>query len=58
MGVDFAFLRRENRLQELNIRCAECGAKIELFINDMASAGEVWPFCEKCGTYVDVVPSD
>jgi len=42
----------------MNIKCATCGGRIRLFINDIASPGEVWPFCEKCDTYVDVVPGD
>lgn len=58
MGVDSAFLRKENRVLEMNVNCAACGSKIKLFINDIASPGEVWPFCEKCDTYVNVVPGD
>ena len=42
----------------MNIKCATCGGRIRLVINDIASPGEVWPFCEKCDTYVDVVPDD
>lgn len=56
MGVDSAFLQKENRILEMNVKCATCGSGIKLFVNDMASPGEVWPFCEKCETYVDVVP--
>jgi endogenous inhibitor of DNA gyrase (YacG/DUF329 family) len=56
MPVDSAFLRKNNKLQGMNVKCANCGSKIEMFVNDMASAGEVWPFCDKCRTYVDVVP--
>ncbi|HUK49948.1 MAG TPA: hypothetical protein VLV18_02835 [Terriglobales bacterium] len=55
MGVDSAFLRKENRLLEMNVVCAVCGSKVQTFINTMAAAGEVWPFCDRCGTYVDVV---
>ena len=58
MGVDSAFLRKENKVLGVNIKCATCGGRIRLFINDIASPGEVWPFCEKCDTYVDVVPGD
>lgn len=58
MGVDSAFLRKENRILDMNVKCAGCGRVVRLFVNDMSSAGEVWPFCEKCGTYVDVVPGD
>jgi hypothetical protein len=58
MGVDSAFLRKENRILDMNIKCAACGEHIQLFVNDMSSAGEVWPFCERCGTYVNVVPGD
>ena len=57
MGVDSAFLRKEDRLFEMNVKCAVCGTRIEVFVNSMSSAGEVWPFCEKCGTYVDVMPN-
>jgi hypothetical protein len=56
MGVDSAFLRKENKVLEMQVKCATCGSMIKLFVNDMSSAGEVWPFCESCGTYVDVVP--
>jgi hypothetical protein len=58
MGVDSAFLRKENRVLDMNVKCASCGGLVRLFVNNMSSAGEVWPFCEKCGTYVDVVPGD
>jgi endogenous inhibitor of DNA gyrase (YacG/DUF329 family) len=58
LGVDSAFLRKENKLLAMNVKCATCGDKIRLFINDISSAGEAWPFCETCDTYVDVVPSD
>jgi hypothetical protein len=58
MGVDSAFLRKEDKLLDMKVKCAACGIEIQVFINDMSSAGEVWPFCDKCGTYVDVVPSD
>lgn len=57
MGIDSAFLKKNNRVLDLKVKCASCGSEIQMFINDMASAGEVWPFCEKCGTYVDVVPN-
>ena len=58
MGVDSTFLRKENKILSMNIKCATCGSRIKLFVNDIASAGEVWPFCEKCDTYVDVVPGE
>jgi uncharacterized OB-fold protein len=58
MGVDSAFLKKENKLASMGVKCAVCGNKIELFVNSISSAGEVWPFCEKCGTYVDVLPTD
>ena len=58
MGVDSAFLRKENKVLEMNIKCGTCGSRIRLFVNDIASPGEVWPFCEECDTYVDVVPGD
>ena len=58
MGVDSAFLRKENRVLKMNVQCAICGSKIRLFVNDIASPGEAWPFCEKCDNYVDVVPGD
>jgi len=58
MGIDSAFLKKANKLLGINIKCAACGSKIELFVNSISSAGEAWPFCERCGTYVDVVPSD
>jgi len=58
MGIDSAFLKKENRLTEMNVKCAKCGSKIHLFINAIASAGEAWPFCQECGTYVDVVASE
>ncbi len=58
MGVDSTFLKKENRLLGMSVKCATCGARIELFVNSISSAGEVWPFCAKCGSYVDVVPVD
>jgi len=58
MGVDSAYLRKDNKLLDIKVKCATCGSKIEVFMNAMSSAGEVWPFCENCGTYVDVVPND
>ena len=58
MGVDAAFLKRDNKLVSMVVNCAMCGSKIGVFINAISSAGEVWPFCEKCGSYVDVVPSN
>jgi hypothetical protein len=58
MGVDSAFLKRENKLFGMDVTCSACGSKIKLFVNAMASPGEVWPFCEACGTYVDVVPTE
>jgi len=57
LGIDSGFFRKENKLLEMNVKCVTCGTKIEMFINTMSAAGEVWPFCEKCGTYVDVVPN-
>jgi len=56
MGVDAAFLKRDNKLVSMIVKCAVCGSKIGVFINAISSAGEVWPFCENCGSYVDVVP--
>jgi endogenous inhibitor of DNA gyrase (YacG/DUF329 family) len=58
LGIDSAFLKKENKLLSMGVKCATCGTKIELFINSIASAGDVWPFCEKCGAYVDVIPGD
>ncbi|HYB67736.1 MAG TPA: hypothetical protein VEC43_05360 [Candidatus Acidoferrales bacterium] len=58
MGVDSAFLTKDNKLDSMIVKCAVCGCKIDVFINSISSAGEVWPFCENCGSYVDVVPSD
>jgi len=58
LGVDSAFLRKENKVLQMRIKCAVCGERVRLFVNHMASPGEVWPFCEKCDTYVDVIPSD
>ncbi len=57
LGIDSTFLKKHNKLLDMNAKCATCGTKIELFVNAMSAAGEVWPFCEKCGGYVDVVPS-
>jgi endogenous inhibitor of DNA gyrase (YacG/DUF329 family) len=57
LGIDSAFLKKENKLVNMDVKCATCGTKIKLFINSIASAGDIWPFCEKCGGYVDVVPS-
>jgi endogenous inhibitor of DNA gyrase (YacG/DUF329 family) len=58
LGVDSAFLRRENKLFQMKVKCASCGTEIKIFMNDIASAGEVWPFCEKCESYVDVIPAE
>jgi hypothetical protein len=58
LGIDSAFLKKDNKLLIMKVNCATCGGKIELFVNSMSSAGEAWPFCERCGTYVDVVPTD
>lgn len=58
MAVDSAFLRKDNRLLEMNVKCATCGTRVQLFVNHMASPGEVWPFCMDCGTYVDVVSGE
>ena len=57
MGVDSAFLRKEGKLLRMKINCASCGSEIRMFVNDNTSAGEIWPFCEKCGSYVNVVPA-
>ena len=56
MGIDSAFLKKENKLFDMKVKCSICGSKIELFVNAIASPGEAWPFCQKCGNYVDVVP--
>lgn len=56
MGVDSAFLKKENRVLDMKVKCTSC--LVRLFMNDISSAGEVWPFCERCGTYVNVVPVD
>lgn len=58
MGVDSGFLRKENKLSSMHVKCAACGSRIELFINAISSAGEAWPFCKACGRYADVVPGD
>jgi endogenous inhibitor of DNA gyrase (YacG/DUF329 family) len=58
VGVDSAFLRKENRVLDMSVKCATCGSVVRLFVSDMSSAGEVWPFCDRCGTYVDVVPGE
>ena len=58
MGIDSAFLKKGNRLLNMNLKCATCGTKVEVFVNAIASAGDVWPFCAKCGAYVDVIPND
>jgi endogenous inhibitor of DNA gyrase (YacG/DUF329 family) len=58
LGIDSAFLKKDNRLINMNLNCATCGTKVEVFVNAISSAGEVWPFCAKCGTYVDVMPND
>jgi len=58
LGIDSAFLKKDNKLLGMDVKCATCGAKIEVFVNAISSAGDVWPFCGKCGTYVDVVASD
>ena len=58
MGVDSAFLKKENKLASMTVKCASCGTPVRLFVNAISSAGEAWPFCEKCGTYADVVPGD
>jgi transcription elongation factor Elf1 len=56
LGVDSAFFKKNNKILDLKVNCSICGSEIHVFINHIASAGEVWPFCEKCGTYVNVVP--
>jgi hypothetical protein len=58
LGVDSAFLKKENKLSSVHVKCAACGSPIRLYVNSISSARETWPFCEKCGTYVDVMPSD
>lgn len=58
MGIDSAFLKKDNRLLRMKVKCATCGGRVDVFVNSMSSAGEAWPFCEKCGTYVNVVPND
>jgi len=58
MGVDSAFLRKENKLFDMKVKCAVCGSRVQVFVNDISSPGEVWPFCGKCENYVDVVPTD
>jgi endogenous inhibitor of DNA gyrase (YacG/DUF329 family) len=58
LGIDSAFLKKDNRLLSMNLKCATCGTKVEVFVNAISSAGDVWPFCAKCGTYVDVIPND
>jgi endogenous inhibitor of DNA gyrase (YacG/DUF329 family) len=58
LGIDSAFLKKDNRLLSMNLKCATCGTKVEVFVNAISSAADVWPFCAKCGTYVDVIPND
>jgi transposase-like protein len=58
MGVDSAFLKKDNKLLSMIVKCAACGSKIDVFINAVSSAGEVRPFCENCGSHVDVIPSE
>ena len=58
MGVDSAFLKKDNKLNSMQVKCANCGSNVQVFINSISAAGEAWPLCERCGTYVDVVPSD
>jgi hypothetical protein len=58
VGVDSAFLSKENKVLDMKVKCASCGRLVRLFVNDVSSAGEVWPSCERCGTYVNVVPPD
>ena len=58
MGVDSSFLKKDNNILDLKVRCSTCGSEIKIFVNHIASAGEVWPYCEECGTYVNVVPGD
>jgi len=58
VGVDSTFLKKENKLGSMHVKFAVCGSPIRLYLNSIASPGEAWPFCGKCGTYVDVVPSD
>jgi hypothetical protein len=56
LGVDSAFLKKDGKLSSMNV--TTCGEMIRIFINAISSAGEAWPFCANCGTYVDVIPSD
>jgi ribosomal protein S27E len=58
LGIDSGFLKKDNKLTAMQVKCAKCGGAIQVFVNAISSAGEAWPFCENCGTYVDVVPSD
>jgi hypothetical protein len=53
LGVDSAFLRRENKLFWMRVKC---GSETKAFVNDIASADGVWPFCERRESYVGVVP--
>lgn len=41
MGIDLAFLKKNNRVLDLKVKYATCGSEIQMFINDNASAGEV-----------------
>ena len=45
MGTDSAFLKKDNKLLDMKVKCATCGTKIEMFVNSISSAGEAWPFC-------------
>ena len=58
MGIDSSFLRKENKLLQMKLKCATCGSEIKIFVNHIASAGEAWPFCERCESYVNVNPSE
>jgi hypothetical protein len=58
MGVDSAFLKKDNNLTSMPVKCAACGNPIKFYVNAISSAGEAWPFCVTCNTYVDVIPSD
>ncbi len=48
MGVDSAFLKKDNKLVSMIVKCGVCDSKIDVFVNAIISAGEVWPFCETC----------
>lgn len=41
LGIDSAFLKKNNRVLDLKVKCATCGSEIQVFTNDRVSAGEV-----------------